>query len=567
MKTRKLKDTQRGDQAVPAQRPAASGALRYFDAHAAFGPRPHKHRLERWTLDPLLEDLALAGLSAALVTHEQALNYEPMFANLRLCEQIRPHRARLFPCWVVRPPAAGGFPAPAALLRLMREHDVRAVRLLPKTMGLVPRADVWGELAEALARRPVLVKLSVGDANGFENVDRLLTLFRRSAVLLTDAHWGSWYDLCVLMRRHPNLHLEFSTFQANRAFETLGAEFGCGRLLFGTDLPRKSPGAARALVDLALLKEQAKAMIAGGNLARLLGVDRIPAPLADPRWQDALTAAMARGRPCPARVLDAHSHVLHDGADSAGGSYAMVRGDARGQMELYDRLGVAGVAWMSWNGTVNCDADSGNAVTAAAVAQFPERAFGLVSLDPSHQDAGARAAAIRRYHGQLGFRGLKPYLTGNVRYDAPEYDAWWSFANRYRLYALLHVEASSGGLAAVEPVAKKYPQLTILIAHSGGSYAFAESVAALAGKFPNVNAELTLTPVTNGVVEWLCAAIGPRRVLFGTDAPMRDPRPQLGWVVFTRLPEREKRMILGGNFRRILARGRLPGHSLPAAFR
>ena len=135
------------------------------------------------------------------------------------------------------------------------------------------------------------------------------------------------------------------------------------------------------------------------------------------------------------------------------------------------------------------------------------------------------------------------------------------------MYALLHEEPSLGGLAAVGNVAKKHPQLTVLIAHSGGSYAFAESAAALARKFPNVNAELTLTPVTNGVVEWLCGEIGPQRVFFGTDAPMRDPRPQLGWVVFTRLPERAKRMILGENFMRILARGKLPGHALPAAFR
>lgn len=59
--------------------------------------------------------------------------------------------------------------------------------------------------------------------------------------------------------------------------------------------------------------------------------------------------------------------------------------------------------------------------------------------------------------------------------------------------------------------------------------------------------------MTNGVIEHLARQMGADRVLFGTDASMRDPRPQLTWVVFTRLPEADKRKILGENFARILS--------------
>jgi len=37
------------------------------------------------------------------------------------------------------------------------------------------------------------------------------------------------------------------------------------------------------------------------------------------------------------------------------------------------------------------------------------------------------------------------------------------------------------------------------------------------------------------------------RVLFCTDAPMRAPIPQLGWVVYSRIAEADKEKILGGN--------------------
>jgi len=63
-----------------------------------------------------------------------------------------------------------------------------------------------------------------------------------------------------------------------------------------------------------------------------------------------------------------------------------------------------------------------------------------------------------------------------------------------------------------------------------------------------------LTPVTNGVIEWLAAEVGDDRILFGTDAPMRDPRQQFGWVVWADLPPASRRRILGANFQRLLGK-------------
>ena len=68
----------------------------------------------------------------------------------------------------------------------------------------------------------------------------------------------------------------------------------------------------------------------------------------------------------------------------------------------------------------------------------------------------------------------------------------------------------------------------------------------------NVWAQINYTAVSNGTIEYLVDQVGADRVLFGTDAPMRDPRPQLGWVVYTRLTLAEKKKILGENFARIL---------------
>lgn len=532
----------------------------YFDANAQYGPRPQKHPEERWSLDHLLEDLDLAGIAGALVRHSQALYYEPMHGNRRLITEISGHRDRLYPCWVVLPNMADDFPAPADLVRQMRDHDVRALTIAPKSCGVPITGDLLRPLADVLAETRTLLLVSYDELTDYDHADRFLGIFHRAPVLLCDHVWSQWREIQLLMTRHPQLHIEFSAFQANRAIEWFGARFGFERCVFGTGLPYKAAGAARAVLDWRLCDDDAAAKVAGGNLARLLGQGPTSPP-SPGEWHDTLTAEQRAGLPLSARVLDAHCHVLHEGANAAGERYVMVRGDAAGLLELTRRMGVDGTAIMSWNGTVGMDAAAGNEVTAAAVRHAPDELFGLVSLNPTHQSPEEMQRQIEHYHLDLGFLGLKPYQRTVIPYNDDRFELWWRFGDEHHLYALFHV--SVGGIGVVVDIAQRHPNLHCLIAHSGASYAFAAQVADALAQAPNLFAELTLTPVTNGVIEWLCGKVGAERVLFGTDAPMRDPRPQLGWVVFTRLPEADKRRILGENFRRILLAGRLPGHTPP----
>jgi predicted TIM-barrel fold metal-dependent hydrolase len=390
-----------------------------------------------------------------------------------------------------------------------------------------------------------------------------LGIFASNPVLAADVSWGRWREIAALMDACGNLRLEFSTFQANRAVEWFAGRYGPERCLFGTGLPQKSAGAARAFLDFTLLGQEAASQIAGGNLATLLDA-ALPPPPETSRWRDAITEATTRGQPVPALVVDAHCHINHDGANGGGGPNVMVRGDADGLLEVARRMGVAVTAVMSWNGTVGMDAAAGNEITAAAVRRYPEEFIGLCSLNPAVQSADEMLAQVQEYHLARGFRGLKPYRRSPVPYNDPRFEPWWQFGEEYHLYGLFHEGAC--GLDAVADVAARHPNLHCLIPHSGGSYAYARRVAELVKRHPNVYAELTLTPVTNGVIEWLVGEVGADRVLFGTDAPMRDPRPQLGWVLYTRLPEADKRLILGENFRRVLRAGRLP-HPLPPSLR
>jgi predicted TIM-barrel fold metal-dependent hydrolase len=527
--------------------------LVYFDCNATYGPHPGKHREARWTLEHLLEDLDLAQIAGALVQHEQGLHGDPIRANHTLVEDLRPHRGRLFPCWTAFP-AGHGFPDSSAFVRELKQHDVRAVRIEAEGQGFLPEERIWGELRDALVAGNILVLIAIDrQRHDLEPTNRLLRIFRGAKTLLSGHCWQHWRAIEYFMEEYPNLHIEFSTFQANRAVEYFAERFGAERCLFGTGLMAKAPGAARGFLDWSLLPEQQATAIASGNLKRLLqGAGPAVAPPRTP-WNDSLTAAARAGRPLPCEIWDNHCHILHDGSALPGGGLVHHKGDADGMIEITRRAGITKTAIMSWEGPASLDTDLGNDTVERAVARYPDEFIGLSTINPEHQSEAEIDAVIEKYHGKLHFPGLKTLISGqNINYDDPLLKTWYEFGSRHRLYAVID-PLSRQDSAMIANMVRLYPNLRISLDHCGQSWPYAKWAVEMVKRYPTVDAQLTYTNVTNGVIEYLVEQCGADRVMFGTDTPMRDPRPQVGWLVFTRLPEDQKRLIFGENFKRLLA--------------
>lgn len=532
--------------------------LLYFDSHAAFGGFPGKQREARWSKQHLLEDLDLAGIAGALVHHSLALHYEPMCGNRRLITEIARQRDRLFPCWVGLPEVAGDFPTAWEFVRELKRHDVRAVRLDPAGLPVTER--VWGALRDALRDLQTLCVLPVNyDGWDFGLVDRWLGLFHASPVLMVGAGWRHWRNVVALMDAHPNLHLEFSHFQANRAMEYIADRFGMDRCLFGTGLPHRAPGAARGFLDFSLLSRREAGQIAGANLRRLLGVGptRMPVP---GRWHDAITAAVRHGKPVPGQVWDAHCHIGHDGCTALAPNVVTLRGDAAGMIELTRRAGIKKTAIMSWAGPLSMDSALGNRIVERAVRRYPREFIGLATLNPEYDDERAIKRIIRRYHQKLGFPGLKTFTPcQTIDYDDPLFARWLQFANDRKLYLVFDPKGGTAATPCAKNLAQRYPDLSIHLDHCGQSWEYAKWAVGLMRDHPNIVGQLNYTLVTNGVIEYLVEQVGADRLLFGTDAPMRDPRPQVTWLAFTRLTVADKRKIFGENFARLLRRARPHG--------
>ena len=530
--------------------------MMFFDCCCEIGPRHSKDPAAPWSAHDVLRWMDHCRIDGALVVHTLTHQYDPVYARARLAAEIAPAADRLFPVWAALPPDAGDFePRPEELLDAMARADVRAVKLFPKSHAYPFSPVVLGPTLRALEQKHLLTlidfaELPEGTTAAFSALHEMLDAFPALPVLLQRARWGMQRLVTALMARHENLHLEFSSYQISRGIEEYVRRFGAERLLFGTGLPAMSAGAARAYIDYARVPDDAKEKIAGGNLARLLGGVR-PGP-APPGRRDPLRDRAAAGEPLDdLEVLDAHCHVLHEGGQGAGPT-VMYSGDADGLVEMMDVMGVDKAAMMSWSGPVGSDAVSSNEIVARAVAKHPDRILGVAYINPTHVSPDALAAEVRARVETEGFVGLKPYRHVGLPYTDERYAPCWAYADAHGLYTLLHLGGPDTARNTAAVLAAKYPRAQWVIAHTGGSFEMARAVAEVMKDHANIWAELTLTPVTNGVIEWLVAAIGDDRILYGSDAPMRDPRQQLGWVVWADIPLESRRRILGANFKRLL---------------
>ena len=82
------------------------------------------------------------------------------------------------------------------------------------------------------------------------------------------------YCLAVeVAARHPNLYVDTaSSMIDNGMIEYAVDHLGPEKILFGTDMPALDPWVQRAKVEGAEITEEAKRLIMGGNVERLLGL-------------------------------------------------------------------------------------------------------------------------------------------------------------------------------------------------------------------------------------------------------------------------------------------------------
>ena len=90
---------------------------------------------------------------------------------------------------------------------------------------------------------------------------------------------GNWHRAIEAAETCPNLHLDTATSQIDAGMiEAAVARVGVERVIFGTDMPLLDPWTQLGKIRHAEISKEAKSLILGGNMARLLGLDGLGNP-------------------------------------------------------------------------------------------------------------------------------------------------------------------------------------------------------------------------------------------------------------------------------------------------
>jgi predicted TIM-barrel fold metal-dependent hydrolase len=534
----------------------------FLDGYAMVGRRGTKDVEAQYETEVLLEEMEWAGIHGALIAHATAKEYDPAFGNRALLRELR-KSPRLYGVWTVMPHHTGEFPVPKDVVKEMRDNDIRAAKMYPRLHRYPMNAEYCGELLRELEENNIPLLLEGGHLYGPDlsepfnqilvtELDAILTRFPQLNVVLLGSRWDGTRFITWLMRKHRRLFMDLSNHQGNRAIELFSEWFGVHRIVFGSGALEKSPGAARAFVDYCTLGDREKQAIASHNLARLLRLENLPPAYWKSGTSDPILAAAKAGRPLSNMlVIDSHAHIAHDGAEGIGFIHNPAS-DADAMAERAQLMGIDKICVSAFL-AIWSDHEAGNEIVRDAMKRYPGFYHGYASLNPQYVKDWKKE--LRLLYGTYGMEGMKPYhpRTG-IPYNDKLWDPWYEFGNRMRSYALIH--PSPDVVREVNDIAARYPEITFIIAHCGGSYRDARLGVEMALKNPNVVLEITLTAVTYRVIEFMVKHVGADRVLFGTDQPMRDPIPQFGWMAYAHCSPAEKKKMFGLNMQRIMQRVR-----------
>jgi hypothetical protein len=194
----------------------------------------------------------------------------------------------------------------------------------------------------------------------------------------------------------------------------------------------------------------------------------------------------------------------------------------------------------------------------------------LCNVDPRHPDAPNQLTA----EIEAGFKGVK-LLPANrgYRLSAEECRPFFERANELKLPMIIHYGVSVDPNADLRmadpldlsPLLRDYPDVTFVIAHFGAGYL--GNVLKLAYQYPNICVDSSGTnnwmdfmpyPMTLAQVFETCVtALGPKRVMFGTDANTLGQYRE--WIAFQQrrtleeigFSDETRDLILRGNAVRI----------------
>jgi uncharacterized protein len=243
-------------------------------------------------------------------------------------------------------------------------------------------------------------------------------------------------------------------------------------------------------------------------------------------------------------IIDCHCHAGR--GDGLTGPW-----DTRARLDKYlHRAAPAGIDRTVLLAAFHSDYAVANREVARIVASRPDRFYGFAFVHPD-RDRGRVLALVQEAVEQFGFVGIKVH-----RYDGRITREICEVARAFALPVLYDV---MGEITVAELLATEYPEVPFIIPHLGS---FADDWRAQLALIDHLVRHPNIYTDTSGVrrfdlLEQAVQRAGAQKVLFGSDGPWLHPGVELTKVYALGLSPSDERLVLSGNFLRLIARVRV----------
>jgi len=266
-----------------------------------------------------------------------------------------------------------------------------------------------------------------------------------------------------------------------------------------------------------------------------------------------------REKPKELFIIDAHVHLGYCA------NFYMPDISLEKMIAVMDRFGIEKVCCSHLAGLLAHHFEYAHEQTLDAIQNYPGRIFGYAIYDPIFPEDSLRI--VEKYMKSGGFVGVKIHPAMHAYpLDGENYDPLWEYAAANDIPVLTHTwdatpqttypyELVASQVNAqpklIHKIAKKYPDLKIILAHAGGHYRGHLQAIEMVKKFENVYVDICGATFSFGLIEWFVKEIGAHKILYGSDMTWIEPRVHLGRVLGAKISLTEKEQILSLNAKKI----------------
>ncbi len=535
--------------------------MKLFDVNTFIGRWPSE-KLAFHNVDNLLLIMKDLHIEQALVSHTIAWQNSSKLGNKLLMESLSGH-PNLEPCWIIKPDET--ILDKSGLINLfleMQNCGVRAVRLFPHDHVYSLQSKTANALLEELNLRNYLVIIDLDqiftqtglydyDASSLEILNYLCHQYSQVSFLLTKLGYRAFQVIYPILETYSNLFIDLSYFATHQGVETIVTNLGSERLIFGTGQPMIDPGGSLLRLLSSDISQEDRENISHKNVTRLLNrvIFKPQSKISDNTHRSILRNSSLEDWDeilLKNEITDAHVHM---------GPYYkfhIPQNTADEMLRVMDRLHI-NQSCVSSHLAITGDWYHGNRLTAKAVSDHPERFIGYVVISPNETEL--ISDELSRAFNDWNFKGIKLVPDNHQQpIGSDGYRPVFEFASEKHCLVLVHTYHGSpfDDPRLFGDLALQYPDVPILMVHSGALPGAFEGAIQLAKKHHNLFLDISGSFITGFWIRRMVKEAGANKVLFSSDQPFIDPRYSLGRLLNADLLPDELFSVLGRNIRYLL---------------